>query len=100
MTDLELIAAKWIDGWRKKTKQEDRKFFGDESPARFTNHYRRQNKIDGLVADELQRLKSRRGLDREASRILTDLERIDNIPIFEVVGAPEQKQDWSFLPRM
>lgn len=100
MTDLELIAAKWIDGWRKKTKQEDRKFFGDESPARFTNHYRRQNKIDGLVADELQRLKSRRGLDREASRILTDLERIDNIPIFEVVGAPEQKQDWSYLPRM
>lgn len=100
MTDLELIAAKWIDGWREKTKEEDRKFSGDESPARFTNHYRRQNKIDGLVVDQLQRLKRREELDQETNRILTDLERIDAKQIFEAVNIPVQEQDWSFLPRM
>lgn len=100
MTELELIAAKLIDGWRKKTKEEGRKFSRDESPARFTNHYRRQNKIDGLVADHLERLKGRGELDQEASRILTDLERIDARQIFDAVNAPTQMQDWSYLPRM
>ena len=90
MTDLEGIAVNWLDRWREKTKEEDWKFSEDESPARFTNHYRRQNKIDGFVADQLHRLKSRGDLDQEARRILTELQKIDGRRIF---GAQKQEQD-------
>jgi conjugative relaxase-like TrwC/TraI family protein len=100
MTGLELIAAKWIDGWRVKTKQEGRKFSADKSPARFTNHYRRQNKIDGFVADYLQALTSRGELDQEAMQILADLERIDSRQIFESINTSTQMQDWSYCLRM
>jgi hypothetical protein len=95
MTDLEKMAAKWVESWSEKTKEEDWKFSGDESPARFTNHYRRQNKIEGVVADQLQRLKSRGDLDQEASRILTDLQKIDARPIFEPGQIPkgQERQD-------
>lgn len=83
MTDLELIAAKWLDAWREKNREENWRFSADQSPARYTNHYRRQNKIDGLFVGQLSEIRSGGGISLEAANALADMERIAQKKVFQ-----------------
>lgn len=76
LSTLEKMAAKKLDAWLKQTRKETKKFAADTSRARFTNHYRRQNKLDSQLAGQLESLQAPRGLKPEVIRVLADLEEI------------------------
>lgn len=94
MSDLERTAARYLNTRNECTALQDRRFIDDTSRSRFTNHYRRQNKIDEHFSSKLAKLKSSKLLSKESYAMLTELEDImdkkvylpsvaENVPVGE-----------------
>ena len=83
MTELERTADRYVKTWDEWTTSEMERFSGDDSPSRFTNHYRRQNRIDGQLSSKVASLAGREPLSKTHHETLLDLERILTHRLYE-----------------